>query len=335
MIKSSNFTFSALDEKVHLEYFDEFKLGPINLRNRFVVPPMCTELSKDGNVNIDHLVHYASLAKGGSGLVVVEATAITPDGRISDRDLVLNNTGQVRYFNKLSSVIKKEGAIAALQISHAGRKALLSEGVVVSASKLAFSEDEPYQKPHILTTQEVDEIVDMYVNTAMLAHEAGFDAIELHAAHGYLIHQFISPITNQRLDKYKAGGAFISAILQGINDSGIDIPVIVRFSATEYVRHGIQLEDIINIINDNSDYIDVVHVSSGGGVEDVKIIPFAGYQLDMASLIKISTNKPTIAVGLLDKPEMINYALYTGKADAIAIGRANLINPFYVNSLKK
>lgn len=321
--------FEYLNTKIYEEYFKPYSLGCFELKNRFIVAPMCTYMAKDSKVTMDHLVHYQSLAKGGSSLVCVEATAVCKDGRISNKDLVLENASDLKYFEKLSSCIKKQNALAVLQISHAGRKSK-SQDYTYSTSTLKFSEDDCNVK--ILSEEQLDELVIKFVKTAVLAKEAGFDGVEIHAAHGYLIHQSLSPLTNMRTDKYADRNMFLKLIVKTIKEN-VDIPIIVRFSITEYVDGGITIDDTINTIKDISEYIDVISISSGGGVEKFNILQFPGYQLDMASIAKISTQKPTIAAGLLHSPEIINYALYTGKCDAIAIGRANLKNPNFINTL--
>ncbi|MDR2145827.1 MAG: NADPH dehydrogenase NamA [Tannerella sp.] len=314
-----------------MKLFEEYRIRNLSLRNRIVMPPMCMFSAENGLANQKHFVHYAARAAGGVGLIIVEATAVSPEGRIEPSDLGIWNDAQRDSFQPLIEMCHQYGAKMALQIAHAGRKGF-DRANIVAPSPLAFSSD--YGVPHELTKQEILQKVDDFKAAARRAVQAGFDVIEVHAAHGYLVHEFLSPLTNRRTDEF--GGSlenrvkFLKLILEGIREVlPADVPVQIRVSASDYAEGGIDVHEMIEIINQVKDRIDLVHVSSGGLTENpVKAYP--GYQVEFSRIIREQCGMPTIAVGLIDSPALAEEILENNRADLVALGRALLRNPYWV-----
>lgn len=330
-MKNNGNIYKKIDRNyVDNKYFEAYTFGQFTLKNRFIVPPMCTYKAIQGQVNNHHLVHYGSLATGGAAMVIVEATAVESCGRISDNCLILDETTTLKGFEKLAKMIKLANCVPCIQLNHAGRKSMVTNSTPVAPSKIVF--DENSFEPHELTHNQIIEIAKKFAMSAKLATDAGFKFIELHAAHGYLIHQFMSPITNKRLDKFKSPHEFLDLIIQEIRQL-TTIHIILRVSATDYVEGGLTANEVIDVINYVKDEICLVHVSTGGNISNAEIAVFPGYQLDYATVIKNFTNLPVITVGLMHSVEMIEYCFKNDKADFIAIGRKCLDNPFYINRL--
>ena len=314
-----------------MKLFEEYSIRELVLRNRIVMPPMCMWQAENGLVNQKHFVHYVTRAVGGVGLIIVEATAVSPEGRIEPKDLGIWNDGQKNSFKMLVDECHRYGAKMALQIAHTGRKGF-DDANIVAPSALAFNNE--YGVPHELTKQEIQQKVDEFKSAALRAVEAGFDMIEVHAAHGYLIHEFLSPLTNKRTDEF--GGSlenrvrFLKLILAGIREVlPANIPLEMRVSASDYQAGGIDIEEMVKIINQVRSYLDLVHVSSGGLTENpVKSYP--GYQVEFSRIIKEKCGIPTIAVGLIDSPDLAEEIVENGRADLVALGRALLRNPYWV-----
>lgn len=321
-----------------MKVLEPYTLKNLTLRNRIVMPPMCMyQADTEGNANIFHQTHYATRALGGVGLMIFEATGVSPEGRISDRDLGLWKDEQIDRLKEINQLCQSYGAKTAIQLNHAGRKCEASVQDIFAPSSIAFSE--AYRSPTELSLQKIHEIVLEFKEAAKRAEACGFDAIEIHGAHGYLIHQFLSPISNLRKDAY--GGdvvsraRFLKEILTAIKEVWpIEKPILLRISASDYQEGGIDLEDMIHIINEVKASIDMVHVSSGGNLpKGVKSYP--GYQVRFSEGIKHRCQIPTIAVGQITQPNMAEEILCNDRADLVALGRELLRNPYWVLTLAK
>ncbi len=316
-----------------MKTFEIYKIRDMELKNRIVMPPMCMySADREGFSKDFHFVHYATRAVGGVGLIILEATAVTPNGRISDNDLGLWRDEHIEGLKSIVEESKKYGAKMAVQLAHAGRKCEAEAEYIVAPSAIRF--DENYRVPKELSKQEIKEIEMHFKEAAIRADKAGFDAIEIHAAHGYLINEFLSPLTNKREDEY--GGTienrvrFLKEILQDIRKVWPERkPIIVRVSASDYAEGGVDINEMINIVNQIKEYVDMIHVSSGA-VVPAKINIYPGYQIKFAEKIKQECNIPTIAVGLIDKVEMVEEILGNERADLVALGRELLRNPYWV-----
>ncbi|MED1725204.1 NADH:flavin oxidoreductase/NADH oxidase [Brevibacillus parabrevis] len=312
-----------------------FQFKGLTLKNRVVMPPMCqySVEAQDGTPTDWHFVHYVSRAVGGTGLIIIEMTDVEPDGRISNFDLGLWSDEQIPAYKRIISEVHKYGAKIGIQIAHAGRKAEDAE-VPVSASAVPFPGSR-YKTPRALTTEEVKAMVVKFQEAARRAVEAGVDTIEIHGAHGYLIHQFHSPLTNLRDDEYgrdKAlfGVEIIKAIKEVIPE---DMPLIMRISAVEYVDGGYGLEYSTELSRRYKEAgVDIFHLSSGGegpigsggrpGIHP-------GYQVPLARAIKQALDVPVIAVGNLDDPRLAEASIGNGDTDLVAVGRGMLRDPYW------
>lgn len=314
--------------------FDPFTLKGLDVKNRIMMSPMCQYSvdKKDGIATDWHYIHYVSRAIGGAGLVMVEMTDVEPDGRISNYDLGLWSEEQVPALQRIVDGIHQYGAKAAIQIAHAGRKAEDAE-VPVAPSAIPF--DENSKTPRELTTDEVYELIEKFRRSVRLAVKAGFDAIEIHGAHGYLIHQFHSPLTNKRTDEFgqdltKFGSEILKAAKEEIPD---DMPLIMRISAKEYVDGGYNIQDAIELAKAyHQAGAEIFDITSGGeGQIPAMNRPgtHAAYQVPLAREIKKALNVPVIAVGRLDDPILANAVVGMEDADLVAVGRGMLRNPYW------
>lgn len=294
--------------------------------------PMCMYKAVEGLVNEWHLIHYATRAIGGVGLIIVEATAVDPIGRISKDDLGLWSDEQVEGHRILVGHMHSYGAKAGIQLGHAGRKAKVGFGRVVAPSELAFNET--YRTPEAMTEQDIKEAVERFRQAAVRAQEAGYDVLELHGAHGYLINQFLSPLTNQRSDAYggdlKSRAKFLIEVIQAVRSVWPQPkPLIVRFSAEEYQAGGNTAADIAAICQWIKPLgVDAAHVSSGG-VVDVAVKAYPGYQVGYSADIRRSSEVLTIAGGLVTEANQANDILSQQSADLIFLGRELLRNPYW------
>lgn len=321
-----------------MKTFDGYKLKNLCLRNRIVMPPMdMYSANESGIANEFHYNHYTTRAIGGVGFIIVESTAVTPNGRISDNDLGIWDDEHIDGLSNIVTSVKKYGASIAIQLNHGGRKYVGSSGEVLAPSAIAF--DEKSKMPRELTKDDIKEIVLAFKSAAQRAHKAGFDAIEIHGAHGYLIDEFLSPLSNLRTDEY--GGntenrtRFLKEILAAVTEVWPKEKVIsLRVSSEDYKAGGMTGDEMVKIINIVKPYIDIVHVSSGGLVPaDIKAYP--GYQIKLAELIKIHCKIPTIAVGLITDVNMVEEILSNERADLVALGRELLRNPYWVLNAAK
>lgn len=298
------------------------------------MPPMCqySVEKKDGIATDWHYVHYVSRAIGGAGLIIIEMTDVEPDGRITDNDLGLWSDEQIAPLKRIVDACHQYGAKVGIQIAHAGRKAE-DAPQPVSASAIPF--DDKSKTPRELTTHEVKEMVEKFRQTAARAIKAGFDTIEIHGAHGYLIHQFQSAYTNKRTDEYgqdltKFGVEVIKAVKA---EMPTDMPLIMRVSGKEYVEGGYDIEDSVAFSKKYEEAgVDIFHVSAGGEGP----IAAAGrpgthvaYQVPLARAFKQELNVPVIAVGRLDSAELANSVIGNEDADLVAVGRGMLRNPYW------
>lgn len=322
-----------------MKLFEPYTLKSLTLKNRIVMPPMCMyQAAADGFANLFHIAHYGSRAIGGVGLIIVESTGVTPEGRITDQDLGIWEDGHIPALKQIVGVCHREGAKIAIQLNHAGRKSTSLSGGPFAPSAIPFSD--AYRTPGELTRDQIAAIVTAFQKAAGRADAAGFDALEIHAAHGYLLHQFLSPLTNRRTDEY--GGSlenrvrFLREVLAAVQTVWPeDKPLWVRVSAQDYAEGGIDGNMMVQIINEIADSVDLVHVSTGGllpaGVRD-----YPGYQVALSEQIRKGCGKPTIAVGLITNAEMAEEILQDGRADLAAFGRELLRNPYFaIQAAKK
>jgi 2,4-dienoyl-CoA reductase-like NADH-dependent reductase (Old Yellow Enzyme family) len=328
--------------------FSPFAMRGLDIKNRVVVAPMCQYSAVDGLVGDWHLMHVGQYAVGGHGLFVAEATAVEPRGRISLNCPGLWSDDQMRAWKRVVDFAKTWGNTPmAVQLAHAGRKGssakpwLGGEQVspddggwtTVAPSALAFDDSRPI--PQALSLEGIVQIIQDFAHAAKRAHQAGFDAVEIHSAHGYLLHQFLSPLSNRRDDDY--GGAFENRVrlLLDVFDAvraafPADKPVGVRISATDWVEGGWDLDDTIAVTAlleaRNCDYI---HVSSGG-LSPLQEIPLGpGYQVELCASVTQSSEMATIAVGQIIEPTQAETVVRTGQADMVALARGMLFDPHW------
>lgn len=309
--------------------FTPCRLGDAELKNRIVMSPMCTYscLAEDGVVTDWHIIHYGARAVGQAGMIIVEATAVDPRGRISKNDLGLWSDGQVEGMAKQAETIKSQGCVAAIQLNHAGRKAGLDEAGL-APSAIAFSDK--YPLPRAMTEEEIHQAAAAFGEAARRAREAGFQAVEIHAAHGYLINQFLSPLTNRREDSY--GGSpenryrFLAEVIDAVKAVWTG-PLMVRISAEEYHPQGNHPEDYLYAVERMRDQgVDLLDCSSGA-VVPVDINPFPGYQIPYAEFFRHKTGIATGAVGLITSPLQAEEIVANQRADLVLLGRELLRNP--------
>lgn len=327
--------------------FDPLQLRGLTLSNRIIVSPMCQYSSVDGFASDWHLVHLGSRAVGGAALVLTEAMAVTPEGRISPDDLGIYREAHVDALGRIVRFVHAQGSAVGVQLAHAGRKASTpapwvggtnvapADGGwdVVGPSHLPF--DPHYATPRALTSEEIAEVVTAFRQAATRALAAGFDVLELHAAHGYLIHEFLSPLSNTRDDHY--GGSFdnrarllrevVSAVRQVWPDSK---PVFVRISATDWTRGGLDIDEAIALAKQLGPLgVDLIDCSSGGNVAGAQIPVGPGYQVPFADRIRNEGGIPTGAVGLITTPQQAEQIIATGQADCVLLAREMLRDPYW------
>ena len=328
--------------------FDPLTIRDLSLANRVVVSPMCEYSSTDGFVNDWHFVHLGSRAIGGAGLVLTEATAVLPEGRISPQDLGIWSDKHVEPLARVVRFIHEQGSVAGMQLAHAGRKASTyrpwegnsavpeSEGgwkKVVAPSALRFTDN--YPMPQALTNDGIREIVAAFAAAARRACDAGFRVIEIHGAHGYLIHEFLSPLSNQRDDAY--GGSFenrtrfIREIVAAVRSSWPKgAPLFVRISATDWVDGGWDMRQSVELARGLKELgVDLVDCSSGGTVPHAEIPVGPGYQTAFAEQIRRETGIMTGAVGMITSPVQAEHIIATGQADAVIMAREFLRDPYW------
>jgi 2,4-dienoyl-CoA reductase-like NADH-dependent reductase (Old Yellow Enzyme family) len=328
--------------------FEPLSIRRITFPNRIFVSPMCEYSSDDGFANDWHLVHLGGRAVGGAGLVFTEATAVTPEGRISPQDLGLWKDDHIPMLARIVRFLHEQGSVAGMQLAHAGRKAStyrpwsghgkVDEGEggwreVLAPSAEAFAPD--YPQPIEMSRDEIAATVAAFVAAARRALAAGFRVIEIHAAHGYLIHEFLSPLSNKRRDDY--GGSFenrtrlareiVSAVRREWPD---ELPLFIRISATDWVDGGWDVEQSVALAKQLKPLgVDFVDCSSGGNVAQAKIPLGPGYQVPFAERVRRDAGLPTGAVGLITTAAQAEEIVAAGRADAVLIARELLRDPYF------
>jgi 2,4-dienoyl-CoA reductase-like NADH-dependent reductase (Old Yellow Enzyme family) len=336
-----------MSEPAHL--FSPLALAGLTLPNRIAVSPMCEYSSEDGFANDWHLVHLGSRAVGGAGLVLTEATAVTPEGRISPRDLGLWKDEHIAPLSRIVDFLHQRGAYAGIQLAHAGRKASMRppgkpDGIAtteengwpteaVAPSALKFADN--YPLPRELDKAGIVRIIHAFREAALRALKAGFDVVEIHAAHGYLLHEFLSPLSNHRTDEY--GGRFenrVRLLLEVTEDVRAawpgHLPLLVRISATDWTEGGWNLDESVQLARLLKDRgVDLLDVSSGGNVATAQIPVGPGYQTAFAERIRKETGLATGAVGMITDPAQADHILRTGQADMVLLARELLRDPYW------
>jgi len=327
---------------------EPYTLRQLTFLNRIAVSPMCQYSSVDGLANDWHLVHLGSRAVGGAGLIFTEATAVTADGRITAQDLGLWNDQQIEPLQRITRFIRAQGAVAGIQLAHAGRKAStwrpwlgkqgsvrVEEGgwVPVGPSPIAF--DPRHTVPTQLDERQIQDVIQAFADAAKRALEAGFSVVEVHAAHGYLLHQFLSPLSNQRRDQY--GGSFenrIRLVLQ-VTEAVREVwpqelPLFVRVSATDWVEDGWNPDETVELARRLKALgVDLIDVSSGGTSANAEIPVGPGYQTRFAESIRKASGIATGTVGMITEPAQAEHILRTGQADLILLARELLRAPYW------
>jgi 2,4-dienoyl-CoA reductase-like NADH-dependent reductase (Old Yellow Enzyme family) len=327
--------------------FSPLKLRSVEFSNRIGVSPMCQYSSEDGFASDWHLVHLGARAQGGAGLVIVEASAVTPQGRISNGDLGIWKDEHVAQLRGIVEFIHGQGARAGIQLAHAGRKASMSvpfggerllkaeEGgwQTVAPSAVAFSAT--YSLPKALDQAGIDATVEAFAAAAKRAVEAGFDVVEVHAAHGYLLHQFLSPLSNQRTDGY--GGSLENRmrlpldVVERVRAAWPEhLPLFVRISATDWAEGGWNADESVKLAREfKTRGVDLVDCSSGGLVPHAQIPVGPGFQVQFAERIRREAGIATAAVGMITEVEQANEIVAEGKADMVLLAREMLRDPYW------
>ncbi|WP_408010188.1 NADPH dehydrogenase [Pseudalkalibacillus sp. A8] len=310
--------------------FDFFSYKGLHLRNRIMMSSMCQYQAenKDGNPTDWHFVHYTSRAIGGIGLIFLEMTNIELRGRISDQCLTFHSKDQVPHYKRIVDECHKYGSKIGIQLAHAGRKSVIDGNDIVGPGDDPFSEDSPI--PRALEIEEIKEIIGKYGTSASLAVQAGFDTIEIHGAHGYLLHQFMSPASNHRNDQYGSYHVFPVEVIREIRSNiPKDMPLILRISAVEYGKNGYDFNHMLNFIPYFLEAgVDMLDVSTGGN-DPVRPKVYPAYQTRYAQEIKEKFNIPVISVGRLENPDVAESIIRDGRADLVAIGRGLLREPYW------
>lgn len=310
--------------------FEPYTLKGLTFKNRVAMAPMCQySAGNDGLLQEWHRVHYASRAVGQVGLIIVEATAVEPRGRISNRDLGIWNDAAIKPFSDLLQPVKAHHCKIGIQIAHAGRKATIRDEAIVAPSAIPFNDE--FQVPVELSASEIRVIVSAFGSAVRRAVTAGVDFVEIHAAHGYLINQFLSPLTNKRTDAYgEDRSLFLKEILEEVVvHIPEQMPIFLRVSAEDYMEGGNHPEEICRLLDPIKQLIDLVHVSSGGVVENAVIKMYPGYQIPFAETLRKHLKLPVMAVGMLESPELAEETLWNERADLIALGREFLRDPYW------
>lgn len=311
--------------------FTPYTIRGVEFKNRIVMSPMCMYSShnQDGKVEDWHKVHYPTRAAGQAGLILVEATAVQPEGRISNEDLGIWSDDHIEGLSELVRLIKGYSARTGIQLAHAGRKSTV-EGEIYAPSSIRFSEQ--YKTPVEMTAEDIKETIESFKAAANRAKQAGFDVIEIHGAHGYLINEFLSPLCNTREDEYGGSSENRYRLLRQVIDairSVWDGPLFVRISAEEYAENGMDTTRYLEMVRwMKTQGVDLIDVSSGG-VVPATINAFPGYQVPYADQIRREANIPTGAVGLITSAIQAEEILQNGRADLVLLARELLRNPYW------
>jgi 2,4-dienoyl-CoA reductase-like NADH-dependent reductase (Old Yellow Enzyme family) len=325
--------------------FQPFTLRGLTLKNRLVVSPMCQYSAVDGFANDWHLVHLGSRAVGGASLIILEATAVSPEGRITPDDLGIWQDEHVEFLRRINQFMEAQGCVPGVQLAHAGRKAstyapwkgsgAVAEGgwETVAPSAIAFADN--YPLPVELDAIGLKKVIADFRAAAERSVQAGFRLIEIHAAHGYLLHEFLSPLSNQRTDTY--GGSFenrirlmlevVAAVRQVVPD---DFPLVVRISATDWTEGGWTPDESVQLATWLRERgVDLIDCSTGGNVPHAKIPVGPGYQVEFAERIRREVGIPTGAVGLITTPAEAEAIVASGQADLVLLAREELRDPYF------
>ncbi|MDP2328628.1 MAG: NADH:flavin oxidoreductase/NADH oxidase [Dehalococcoidia bacterium] len=327
--------------------FQPIRFRDVELRNRIIVSPMCQYSATDDGFPTDwHLVHLGARAVGGAGMVMAEATAVSPEGRISPWDLGIWSDAHAEAYRRITSFIAQQGAVPAMQLAHAGRKASThrpwqggkpvgpdNHGWTPVVAPSAIPYNEGYPVPHEMTLAEVRQLVDDFAAAARRAASAGFRAVEVHAAHGYLLHEFLSPLSNLRDDEY--GGTFerrtrvVLEVARAVREAfPAEFPVFVRLSASEYVDGGWEIDQSVALAGMLKDAgIDLIDASSGGNLPHQRLQVYPGYQVPFARAIRERAHVATGAVGLITAPQQAEAIVAGGDADVVLLAREILRDP--------
>ena len=327
--------------------FDTLKLRDIEFRNRVFVSPMCQYSAADGAPTDWHFVHLGTRAVGGAGLVLTEAAAVCPEGRITPDDAGIWNDAHTEGWSRVTRFVKEQGARVGIQLAHAGRKAStqapwLGDGALspsergwqpIGPSAMAFSDTSPV--PRAMNPSDIDRVVAQFVDATQRSLEAGFEVVELHAAHGYLLHQFLSPLSNHRRDDY--GGSLENRmrlplrVARAVRAAWPErLPLFVRLSTTDWTDGGWDLPQSIEFSRALKGLgVDLIDCSSGGLVPNANVPVGPGYQVAFAEAIRREAALPTAAVGMITKPEQADEIVAGGKADAVLLGRQLLRDPYW------
>ncbi|HLG62621.1 MAG TPA: NADH:flavin oxidoreductase/NADH oxidase [Ktedonosporobacter sp.] len=329
------------------DLFRPFTLRGVTLRNRIMVSSMCQYSAEDGFAADWHLVHLGSRAVGGAALVMAEATAVEKRGRISPQDLGIYYDEHVPMLARITAFIKEQGAAPGIQLAHAGRKASTYrpwsgsgelaadqgrwETIAPSAERFSAQ----YPLPKELTHGEIAAVVQHFQDAAKRALQAGFEVLEVHGAHGYLIHEFLSPLSNHRQDQY--GGTLLNRmrfLLETVDAIRAvmpeELPLFVRLSASDWTEGGLTINDTVEIAHTLKQHgVDLIDASSGGNVATAKIPLAPGYQVPFAEQIRREADMPTAAVGLITQPQQANDIIHSQQADLVALARELLRDPYW------
>jgi 2,4-dienoyl-CoA reductase-like NADH-dependent reductase (Old Yellow Enzyme family) len=328
--------------------FDELKIRDVKLVNRIAVSPMCEYSCEGGLANDWHLVHLGSRAAGGAGLVIAEATAVLPEARISPQDLGIWSEAHIEPLARITKFVHAHGSVAGIQLAHAGRKASTArpwEGgskvgedkggwsKVVAPSAIAFAPN--YPLPIALSAEGIAEAVRAFGKAAQRALDAGFRVLEIHSAHGYLLHEFLSPFSNKRTDSY--GGSFenrtriVREVVESVRRFWPEsLPLFIRISSTDWTEGGWDIEQSVELARILSKLgVDLVDCSSGGNVADAKIPLAPGYQVPFSERIRRDAGVLTGAVGLITEPEQADKIIRQSQADLVLIAREMLRDPYW------
>ena len=327
--------------------FSPFRLRSLEMRNRIVVSPMCEYSAIDGFSNEWHLVHLGSRAVGGAGLIITEATAVSPEGRITPDDLGIWQEAHIPGLERITRFIREHGAAAGIQLAHAGRKASRSSPwkgdlfltpeqggwTQMAPSAIPFKEEDP--APQALDEAGIQKVIADFARAATYAERAGFQVIELHAAHGYLLHEFLSPLSNHRTDAY--GGSFenrtrlVCEVAKGVREVWPQTnPLWVRISSTDWQTGGWTPEESVRLAQQLQELgVDLLDCSSGGILPGIRIPVAPGYQVGFAEAVRTQTGLPTGTVGLITTATQAEEILEQGKADVVLLARQLLRDPYF------
>jgi 2,4-dienoyl-CoA reductase-like NADH-dependent reductase (Old Yellow Enzyme family) len=338
--------FEICSFEIYPMLFTPLTLRSVTLKNRIAVSPMCQYSSVDGFANDWHLVHLGSRAAGGAGLVIQEATAVSPEGRITPDDMGLWKEEHIPVLQRITSFIKQQGSVPGIQLAHAGRKAShqspwkgnrqirIEDGGWQAVAPSAISFREGTEAPVAMDDAAIKKLVDDFTQAAERALRAGFEVVEIHAAHGYLLHSFLSPLSNQRTDAY--GGTFenrcrlLLEVTRSVRKVWADKPLFVRISATDWVAGGWDLQDSVRLARQlKNEGVDLIDCSTGGNTPRAEIPVGPLYQVPFAEAIRKEAGIATGAVGMITTAEEAESILQEGKANLVLLARQFLRDPYF------